>query len=261
MKRTRSEAITSDNGPPRDDSDGDMMAGLRMRSGDPITLANTYSNGEVLDRRGVACDREDGASVTQAIGNMAPVFMGVAQVGVTRNSGTKLDGIDSVFEGEKSHREADHFGVQGNRDNLTSASSGISEDTSVTDSHAREAYGWEKDGFSSSQEYHSDFCLLSYAESADMDIDTAGEYVIFDETDILLLDEDVVDGSMEVKDLAPADPMLPNKEKVTESVGRKRSASGSPPKANAALLQVFQLRIESIIVNSVTFPPGLHFVQ
>lgn len=62
------------------------------------------------------------------------------------------------------------------------------------------------------------------------------------------------------KDMASAISIQKGEEGTME-MGEKKSASGCPPKASAILLQVFQRRIESIIINSATFPPGFVFVQ
>lgn len=100
-----------------------------------------------------------------------------------------------------------------------------------------------------------DFCLLTYAEPED--VDTGGTYtMIFDDECEYISDED--DRSTEVRDLVP---MYPAEQMEGVDSGRVASTSISLPKASKVLINAFQQRIESVMVNGVHYPPGLFFVQ
>lgn len=103
----------------------------------------------------------------------------------------------------------------------------------------------------------ADFCVLSYAGPDNLD--TGGTYtVIFDESDLFLSDDEGMDDrSCEVKDLTPS---RADKDS-TDGGTRNRTSSVPLPRATRELLQAFQQRIESIMVNSVDYPPGLFFSQ
>ena len=111
-----------------------------------------------------------------------------------------------------------------------------------------------------------DFCILTYSEPDELN--TGGDYVMFEtDGDFEFSGGEDDDGgaggsaSMEVKDLTPIDSSCRVGEELMREVGRKRSASANPPKATQPLLAVFQHRLDSIIVNIVTYPPGLSFVR
>lgn len=248
--RTRSDAIHTDNHPSIDDMKSHLKTRLRSKSGDSGIMGR-----EPSDKWGVVNEGGNGVSVAEVDG-----------VGLTGNS---KDDDDGVFQDCTNHREAGVTEFADDRDEVDALNtsnrrselqlSKSLEDVSLTDARSRGLID-EKLRRSSSPEIYSDFCVLSYTEP---DGNDAGcDYVVFDELDMVLSDEDVVDDcSMEVKDLTPVDSLFRIGEDVVVEVGRKRSASASPPRASGVLLQVFQQRIENIVVNSVAFPPGLFFVQ
>ncbi len=132
--------------------------------------------------------------------------------------------------------------------------------------------GVERAVESSSVEAHvdpendSDFCILSYSEPDELN--AGGEFVVFEAEGEMEFSggEDDMDGGgndpthMEVKDLTPVDSLGRRGEALIREAGRKRSASALPPKTTPSLLAVFQHRLESIIINIVSYPTGLSFV-
>lgn len=102
-----------------------------------------------------------------------------------------------------------------------------------------------------------DFCLLSYTEPDESE--TGGAYdIIFDDCEYLS-DEDVADDhSTEVRDLTPMDSSY----LIAEGVdGSRVTGTVTLPRASTVLINAFQQRIESVMVNGVHYPPGLFFVQ
>lgn len=255
--RTQSETIHPDNLSVRDGIAGSVKERLRSKSGESLTLANRYSVAEILDKRGVACAGGGDRGVAQASEDVEHVG-GAGQMGVNKD-----ETDDCVFEDLANRGEPglarfvvdDHDNANGSSERRLSKSL---EDISLIDVQSGDGTR-TKEQRPRSLVYYSDFCVLNYAEPSDLDAE--GGYVFFEESDLVVSDDDAVDGSTEVKDLTPVDSIFRCGEEMVMSVGRKRSTSASPPKANAALLQIFQQRLESIVVNSVAFPPGLSFVQ
>ncbi len=245
-KRTQSEGIaTSDNV-----ETSNLKERLRSRSGD--SLSNKYSIGATLVKMGVACAGMGDKSMAQA--NEV-----TTQVGGVKQTSVKVE-IDGVFEDLANHGKSS-FVIDNQDKSIRQSDVRLSkslDDVSLMMDHGGDTEA-KNQCHSNSPAYYSDFCVLDCSEPTDL---AGREYVVFDESELIVSVDDGVDGTMDVKDLTPANSTLQDKEEVKlMEVGRKRSTSASPPKANAALLQVFEQRLESIIINSVAFPPGLFFVQ
>ena len=104
-----------------------------------------------------------------------------------------------------------------------------------------------------------DFQIVSYSEPDD--VETGGEYtLIFDESD----EDPSMEMSMEVRDLMPLDPLQTPREGVDGRSGGGLGGGGdsvTPPRATSVLISAFLLRLESVMVNGIHYPPGLFFVQ
>lgn len=104
-------------------------------------------------------------------------------------------------------------------------------------------------------ELDPEFCVLTEPE----DLDT-GYTIIFDDGEIYMSDEDAADEpSLEVQDLTPLDSSQVSGDAVDRH--RTRGRGVMLPQASLILIQAFQQRIESVIVNGIHYPPGLFFVQ
>ena len=100
-----------------------------------------------------------------------------------------------------------------------------------------------------------EFCMLTEPD----DLDT-GYTVIFDDGEMYISDEDTADErSLEVQDLTPLDSSHVSEDMVDGQ--RMRGKGVMLPRASSILIQAFQQRIESVMVNGIHYPPGLFFVQ
>jgi len=289
LKRTRSDAIT-----PVDYHDGDFSTRLRSRSGDSVTLATALSvsrehlhhvhripgdddaiktNGEATANGELTSPSDDDVdgdeSGLQTMGN---------------GIGEKTDSDDHVVQfrlPNSGHDDEDVFDMsthyQGigrskfymplkssqnrRKSDLRRRSRSLEDLTLSAAERGNHAAAKSRGPIGS-----DDFCILTYSEPEELN--TGGEFVMFEnegECDFSggEYDDDGAGGStsMEVKDLTPIESSSRKGEELMREVGRKRSASATPPKATQPLLAVFQHRLESIIVNVVTYPPGLSFVR
>ena len=72
-------------------------------------------------------------------------------------------------------------------------------------------------------------------------------------------DEDMREQSDEIKDLTPfgSSRAVPD----GGEAARLCVTSITPPRATGVLINMFRKRLESVLINSVDYPPGLFFVQ
>lgn len=268
LKRSRSDAMhTSPSAQRRKMSDETLSRG-RSRSGDSATLVKHFSTGATSRQEGEgpgAGQRREGEEEGAVAAGGVTVVVGGSP---GRRTAPALRTNGQHFK----PRENGHADIADLHKTLHAPAAGSlvrsrsSEDISLTSYHRLSGSHAPSQSppprpRATCVTLDQEFCELNYAEPEDLD--TGEDYtLVFDESEEELSgsEEDIEDKSEEVKDLTPFDSGGMAAGKVGEGLQTKGTTSVLPPRATNVLINVFRQRLESVLINSVDYPPGLFFV-